>query len=378
MRKLPLICICLFVLLCTLHLSSQRPLWLDEDFVYQNLLKSEYSELFSVLEPAQSFPRVYLITIQALAIHFNYHVLALRFLPFVFMIAAFFLWLRIYRMTTGELPFLVLLMLSWACSYHLIYYAAELKPYSMDVFVGGAFLMYFQYLKRFETNPMTVLPVVVSLLIPFLIFFSYTSLFFVWMVPYNLLLLSRRNKKMLSILLWNVIVCVLCFVLFYFSDIQYSITAAGVHYWDSYFLGTESFGAFFEPFGEGLKRYVVFWFGAGKFFRRGAVIFIPFFLYALVRFGCRRLKEDRFAIFHLESLAFILFIEAIIFGLLGKYPFTGGRITLFFAPFVFYLIIKGILSLRKFPILQKGFLGYYGLYCCAALIATTLYCIKLF
>lgn len=47
-------------------------------------------------------------------------------------------------------------------------------------------------------------------------------------------------------------------------------------------------------------------------------------------------------ILEIDSLGLAIFLELIILGILKKYPFTGGRLTLFFAPFVFYFIIKGI------------------------------------
>ncbi|MFH0918672.1 MAG: hypothetical protein V1830_06015 [Candidatus Omnitrophota bacterium] len=47
-----------------------------------------------------------------------------------------------------------------------------------------------------------------------------------------------------------------------------------------------------------------------------------------------------------EALGLVIFLELVILGILRRYPFTGARMTLFFAPLVYYLIIKGIGSLK--------------------------------
>jgi len=368
-RALSLICTFGFIALCVLHLFSQRPLWLDEDFVYQNIIHLNYAELFGPLKPAQSFPRVYLCIVKWIGSLFANNVAALRFLSFVFMITAFLVWKKLYtRQVKEDRPHLVLLLFSWLSSYWMVYYAAELKPYSMDVLAVGLYLLFFMDQRRCADARPDARLYLVSCLIPLLIFFSYASIFVFWIAAYNFFYLSFRNKKIIPLFIVNSIMSLACFVLFYWTDIRHSITAAGVDYWESYFLCTQSAGCFFETFGEGLKRYSVFWWGTEKAFRRAAVIFIPLFLYGLVRWGGGGLKKDQFKIMTIESLSFVLFVEFIILGLLHKYPFTGQRITLFYAPFVFYLVTRSALEARRRIKYVGSLLFFYYIgYCCASL-----------
>ncbi|MGE0268279.1 MAG: hypothetical protein AB7S78_07475 [Candidatus Omnitrophota bacterium] len=366
---LSLICSYGFILLCLLHLFSQRPLWLDEDFVFQNIIHLDYAELFGPLKPAQSFPRVYLSLIKWIGAFFDNHVMALRFLPFLCMLSSFFLWRKIYdglpiRKEQGHF---ILLLFSWLSSYWMVYYSAELKPYSMDVLAVGLYTLFFVHQDKIKDQTPDRWMIICSGLIPLLIFFSYACVFVFWIAVYNFLYMSFRNKKIIPVFLLNSVISLACFLLFYWTDIRHSITTAGVDYWESYFLCTDSPACFFSTFGEGVKRFSVFWWGTQKFFRRAAVIFIPLFLYGLVRWGGGGFRKERFKITTVDSLSLVLFIEFIMLGLLHKYPFTGQRITLFYAPFVFYLVTRTLLEARRIKYLGNVLYFYYIGYCCSSL-----------
>ncbi|MBZ0165494.1 MAG: hypothetical protein K8I00_01715, partial [Candidatus Omnitrophica bacterium] len=170
-----------FVSLCGLHLCSQRPLWLDETFVLRNIEALNYGQLFGPLEPAQSFPRVYLVIVKWTGSFFHNHVVALRLLSFIFMLSAFLVWKRLYeRHCEGETEPLTLLLFSWVSSYWLVYYAAELKPYSMDVLAAGLFAVYFFKQREYTARAPSAGLIWGALLLPFLLFFSYTAIFFFW------------------------------------------------------------------------------------------------------------------------------------------------------------------------------------------------------
>ncbi|MBP9853735.1 MAG: hypothetical protein KBD53_02575 [Candidatus Omnitrophica bacterium] len=361
-----------FIFLCLLHLFSQRPLWLDENFVYQNIIQSTSVQLFGPLDTSQAFPRVHLCMVKWFSFLFDNHVVALRFFSFVFMTAAFLVWKRIYFSQIKENQTLVgLLLFSWVSSYWLVYYSAELKPYSMDVLTVGLYTLFFYFQNQFKDQAPSRLLWISSAFIPFLIFFSYASIFVLWIGVYNFLHLAFRNKKLIGVLILHGFISLVCLILFYWFDIRHSSSGTMSNYWESYFLCTESAKCFFGTFGEGVKRYAVFWWGTQKFFRRAAVIFIPLFLYGLVRWGAGSFKKENFKIVSLESLSFVLFIEFIILGLLHKYPFTGQRITLFYAPFVFYLIIKTLIEARRIKFLGNILYSYYIVFCCASLTVST-------
>ncbi|MCB9721096.1 MAG: hypothetical protein H6756_09470 [Candidatus Omnitrophica bacterium] len=360
-----------FVALCVLHLASQRPLWLDETYVLRNIEGLGYAELFGPLKPAQSFPRVYLVIVKWLGSLCENHVVALRLLSFVFMVGAYFVWKDLYRRhCKGEPGEMTILLLSWLASYWLVYYAAELKPYSMDVLAAGLFMLFFLKQREYTARAPSAGMYLGALLLPGLLFFSYTAIFFFWIACYNFLQLSMRNKKLIPVFLLSSAASLACFALFYWTDVRHSITTAGVDYWESYFLCTKSAGCFFESFGEGIKRYTVFWWSNVKEVRRFAVGLIPVFLYGLVRFGYAGLKADNLRIFSLDGLAAVLFLQFFILGMLHKYPFTGQRITLFFAPVVFYLITRTLSAAREVKYLGKALHIYYIGYCYVALLVS--------
>ncbi|MCK5632286.1 hypothetical protein KAH94_00895 [bacterium] len=160
-----------FVCMCLFHYFSQRPLWEDEIYVYNNIKSHDFAELFGVLDHTQSFPRVYLVIIKFFAEFFNLHALALRFLPLIMMLAAFFIWLKLYRHSLKDSHLVFLAVLSFACGYRLIYYAGELKPYSMDVLVVALFSLFFLRQKTYEFKSLKLSDYFIIAGLPFLIFF---------------------------------------------------------------------------------------------------------------------------------------------------------------------------------------------------------------
>ncbi len=369
-----------FVVLSLVHFFSQRPLWLDEDYVYQNIVNLKYAELFGPLRPVQSFPRVYLAVIKWLGSFFDQHVLALRLLPLICMTGALFVWRKLYAGSSkaeGQSQF-PLLMFTWLCSYWMVYYAAELKPYSMDVLAVGLYTLFFAYQSRFDHRSATSGLWAGAILLPCLLFFSYAAIFVFWIAVYNFLRLAQVNRGMRLITVVSGAISLGCFAVFYFTDIRHSITTEGVNYWQSYFLCTDSVGCFFETLGEGIKRYSVYWWGAQKAFRRAGVIFIPLFLYGLYRYGWTHLRKDQFRIMTVDALSVILMLEFVVLGLAQKYPFTGERITLFFAPFVFYILIKALYSARRLKYLGNVLFFYYIGYCCVSLAVSAWTYVRLY
>lgn len=334
-------CILWFVFLCLLHYFSFRPLWLDEDFVFRNLQELKPLEILGPLRYDQTFPRVYLVIIDFFARTFNYNLLALRFLPLLSMLLAFFVWLRIYRQAFSDKWQALLAAFSFASSYRIIYYSAELKPYSMDVLVSGIFCWYLIRQKELIGNGPSKPFVITTLLLPFTLLLSYGSFFCFWLIIYNLLFMAKRNPKAAVLLAGYVFLCVLLIIFVYYIDLRHALGAPS-SVWNNYFLSTQSPLRFIETFGEGLRKLTTFWFGNSRFFIRAATVFIPVFLFSLFGYGIKSLRSHKFRLIDMESFGLIIFLELVVLGMMRKYPFTGARITLFFAPLVFFLIIKGI------------------------------------
>lgn len=134
----------------------------------------------------------------------------------------------------------------------------------------------------------------------------------------------------------------------YIFDLKYGLADKYLFpYWNDYFLCTDSLYCFIKSFGEGLRRLVVWFFGDNSFFRKIGSFFIPFFVFSLFTYGMRSFKENKFIIYKIDAIGLIIFAELFVLGMIKKYPFTGERITLFFAPIIFFMILKGINLFKK-------------------------------
>jgi len=338
-------CISWFVFLCLLHYFSLRPLWLDENLVFKNLQELNTLEILGPLGYTQMFPRIYLIVINFVAQGFNYNLLALRFFPLLSMLLAFFVWLRVYQHMFLSKWQVLLAIFAFASSYRIIYYAAELKPYSMDVLVAGFFCLYLIYQKQLDNKVPSKLFVLATLLLPLTLVLSYTSFFLFWVVIYNFIFMIKRNHKLAILLAAYSFLCILAVGFVYYFYLKNELSGDPA-VWNNYFLSTKSLYCFIKPFGEGIRKLTTFWFGNSKLFIKAATLFIPIFLFALFSYGAKSLRRYRFTFLDVDSCGLIIFLELVILGIMRKYPFTGARMTLFFAPLVFYLIIKGISSLK--------------------------------
>lgn len=359
-KPMLIFCALLFISLCLLHYFSQRPLWLDENFIFDNIKNLKSLEILGPLSNSQAFPRIYLIAIGKFAARFDYDVLALRLFPLLSMFAAFFIWLKIYNREIFNRWEAILASFSIACSYSFSYYASELKQYSMDVLVAGIFCLYFRYQQKLASKKPSRTFILMTLFLPFTLLLSYSGFFVFWIVIYNFLFMFKKGFKIPAISAVYTLLCFLCIVFVYYFDLRHTLsTQALFSYWNDYFLSTDSFCSFIKSFGEGLRKLTAWWFGKGKIFIRIGSALIPFFIAPMFVRGIRSLKQHRFMIWEIDSLGLIIFLELFILGMLKKYPFTGGRLTLFFAPFVFYFIIRGIEYFRVNRVLYFGISVYY-------------------
>ena len=99
---------------------------------------------------------------------------------------------------------------------------------------------------------------------------------------------------------------------------------------------------------------------------RLAVVFIPFALYSLVSGAVQSIKKQKGLIDSLDAIGLFLISELFVLGILHKYPFTGERITLFVAPFIFFSTVKG-LNAVKLVWLRRALLVYFCCFCLACL-----------
>ena len=363
-KKISIAISIIFITLCLMHYFSQRPLWFDEQPIGESLQNLSYVQIFGRLVREQAFPRTYLFGIKLISAPFDYHLLAMRFLPLIAMLAAFFVWMKIFRLYLKNDWLYILTLLAFGGSYRMTYYAGELKHYSMEVLVAGLYIVFLHYQNQFQSKAPSRTFFILSSLMPLLLFLSYSSIFFFWIIPFNFLLMIifNRNRSLIAPMLINIAVAIAACITIYKVDLVYSINPLMTDYFQSYYLQLDSWGGFFTPFGEGVQRMATYWYGDTKYFTRAATIFIPFFFFGMIIYGLKQWKEARFQIAHLDIIGLTVFAELFVLGLLKKYPFTGERITLFFAPFTMYIVVKAMHGFTKIKYLHWIFLGYFGVF----------------
>ena len=224
----------------------------------------------------------------------------------------------------------------------------------------GLFCLYLVHQRQFIAKKVSKFFIIATLLLPLTIFLSYSSFFVFWIVIYNFLLTVRKNSKFLPLLVAYSFICILFIAFVFRFDLRYTLSNSWIFScWKDYFLCTGSFQCFMKSFGEGMRKLSVWWFGNSTFFRRTASFTIPFFVFSLFGYGFKSLRSNKFRLWDLGAVGLVIFGELFILGIMQKYPFTGARMTLFFAPFVFYFIVKGISSLRRIKPLYLTFSFLY-------------------
>ncbi len=344
-----IVAVCLwYILLCAAHLFSLRPLWNDEECVFHSIQSFTTKGLFTrPLFDLQVFPRLYLLAIQKISAFFDFHLAALRFLPFVAMMAAFFVWLKISRLQFQEQLQRLTFVLSWCASAVLIYYAAELKQYSMDVLTAALFLLFLYYQESLHKTGRSSY-VWMLILLPALMLVSYVTAFFLIFPLCQLFILRKNDSRTYRLMVLYVLSTTTVMLLSYYFDVRLRPTDVLMQQWNDYFVSTSSFPEFFKTLGEGTNNLFSRWFvERPKILKKIGLFFVGFgFIYLWGNFFAA-VKKRQFSFKSIDSLAGIIFIELFIMGVLHKYPFTVPRTSLFFCPVVLYLTIKGIWFLKE-------------------------------
>ncbi len=258
------------------------------------------------------------------------------------MLGAFFVWITLARRQLKEgLPLLTFLA-CWSASIPLIYYAAELKQYSMDVFSAALFLIFCARQQELAKNKNFYR--ILLLTLPLLGLCSYTAFLFFIFPFFNLL---REPQQRPTAGAYAVMACaVAAFV--YFFDLRVSNAVFLQRDWHDYFISFDSIGEFFKTFGEGVNNLLSRWFAeTPKWVRMAARFFMALGLIQLLAGFWPRLKNDQWKFFSVETIGFIVFWELVGLGVLHKYPFTVPRTSLFFCPILFFTTARALENLKS-------------------------------
>ncbi|MFA4889510.1 MAG: hypothetical protein WC628_08080 [Candidatus Omnitrophota bacterium] len=358
--RLVVIAIAWFLFLCLFNYFAQKE-GMDEGYILNNIKELSIPQLFGQLKFDQVFPRVYLASISLLAGQFSYCWLALRFLPLLFMLLGFFIWVYLYKLESKNNFFWFLLIFSFASSIFTSYYAAQLKQYSGDLFVVAFYTLFIYYQRKYLSGSASIKYLwLFSLFAPLLILFSHMSFLMLGMVVYNYAFLLKKDKRSWAPFSAYLIItfAVALFVLLF--DIRYSLGIKFMQdYWRNCFIDTRSPYAFIKTFSNGLQNIFVRWFLEKSFTKSIAAIFMPFALVALFLGFKASWRKYQGAVMDLNLICGVLLLELFVLGVFKVYVFSGARITMFIAPFIFYLIVRGIYLTEKTKFLFLSLLGLY-------------------
>lgn len=171
---------------------SNRSLYLDTASLANDVLNSPYLDLLKPLPSGQSAPAGFLVVTKWIGSLFNYNEYSLLFLPLMFGMASLVLFTVLSLYILGrKAAYIAVIIFSLSSS--AIYYSAEYKQYSGDVFFTTLLLLLAVIVikKHFST------PALISLSLAglFAIWFSHTSLFIVPAVSLGLLYSIYLEKK---------------------------------------------------------------------------------------------------------------------------------------------------------------------------------------
>ncbi len=127
------------LLRCTIYYQN-RAFWLDEGSLWGNIVGQQIFDFSHPLTNSQLAPVGFLIAQRALVRALGPSRYVARLIPLASGIAALGLFARLARRIMPRRPALVALVL-FAFSDDLVYYASEMKPYSLDVAVGLAIIL---------------------------------------------------------------------------------------------------------------------------------------------------------------------------------------------------------------------------------------------
>lgn len=171
------------------------------------------------------------------------------------MLTAFWLWLKLARPLLKSDTAYWTYLFSWAASVPLVYYAAELKPYSTDVLAGAIFMMFLSHEDGLRTRDARKYRFVLAAL-PALGLFSYLAFLFALIVLYNLAVDFLKDKTRGKDLGIYAVSLAGFMLLSYAIDMRLRPIAAVTTGFGDYFISFSSVVEFFKT-GGGDQQFVL-------------------------------------------------------------------------------------------------------------------------
>lgn len=355
-EKISLVIISFGILIRVIQFLHNRSLWADEAVLALNIVNRSYLELLQPLDYEQGAPIAFL-WVEKLAIQiFGNNEYALRLFPLISSIISIFIFYKLAKqfLTREAVPIALAFFVSL---YYLVYYATELKQYSIDVFIA---LLSFSVVIQIATQKLNNTKIIIYSLIGALnIWFSHPAIFTLAGAGAGILVVDiakkdiekrEKSKVFKTLLIYSI--WLISFAIFYFVSVQ------SLNNNDD--LMTSWRDAFPSSF------YDINWMAnaLGKFFYRPLGFFgitdgVAIFAFIL---GCISLfkRQKQNLLLLLSPLIATLFAS-----FLQKFPFRS-RLVLFLTPFFILLIAEGIDYLIQIRGFKKTFIP--GIILCVTLL----------
>lgn len=329
--------IVLGVLLRTIRFGICFPLYGDEGSLAANFLDRDFAGLFQPLDYGQIAPLGFLWAELAVVKLMGFGEYSLRFLPFLASVASVGLFAMLARRLCGDTMATAFSIAVFGVSLVLIRYAAEVKPYSIDLLVSIAIL--YLAVRVIEGKRETHLLWCLALFVPVAVLFSLPSLFVIAGVLFTVgvQFLLERDRKMIIPSIALALSTLASFALYY----VYFLSPHHEYHKDGM---TTFWAGAFPPLDN--PFHLVWWFAdihtgrlmaypAGDKNGTSAISFIFFIMGAVALW-----KEHRRPALLLMLSPFLMTLGA---ALLHRYPYGGSaRIVQHLAPVVCLLVGIGI------------------------------------
>lgn len=290
------------------------PTWCDEVFLINNIIFKSFLSLFFPLESLQAAPPLFLVLIKFIAkiIGADYELFALRLLPFLFSCFSVILFFCFLLKSIKNKIVILAGLLLFSINSMLIYYSAEVKQYSCDIFFCILFLYLYDKF-NIQNKKQLLITLFIAYIAPFL---SFTSIFVMLaMVLYKFFEVKEPIRNKIPYLYTLITIFVSSGFLWLILNVNNQDMFAFFNARISEF----SLSNFFFMVSAYLKYLNLY----------SIVTMALLFIGMLVSF----IKKNKYGI-----IMTIVFFEACVLSFMGKYPFEG-RAILYLMPVCLYFML---------------------------------------
>ena len=306
-----------------------RSLWADEAVLALNIINRSYLELLQPLDNDQGAPLGFLMVEKLVVQLFGDNEYALRLFPLLSSIIALLLLYELAKRCIQPTAVPIALAL-FASLRYLVYYASEVKQYSIDVAITLTGFLIAIHIQNNKLNLKKI--IILSSLGSIAIWFSHPAIFVLSGIGLSLLLINfDSNKKMKNISILTIFsTWILSFVGFYLVSLRHLSSSK------SLLTSWKDRGTFPS------SSFDIIWMldSLGRFFSKplGFTIWVDGIAIIAFVAGCISLFSTKKAtLLILVSPVFTTFFASY----LHKYPFEG-RLVLFLTPLFILIIAEGL------------------------------------